>query len=119
MAAGNGFPDERWQDLILAAGEAAMNAVVHAGGGDGRVCIGDKGTLQVWVEDRGKGIAVHALHRATLERGYTTAGSLGHGFWLMLKTADRIWLLTGSAGTTVAIEQDRVPPEPQWLLGAG
>ncbi len=55
------------------------------------------------------------LHRATLERGYTTAGTMGHGFWMMLKTCDRIYLLTGTEGTTVVLEQDKTPPEPAWL----
>jgi anti-sigma regulatory factor (Ser/Thr protein kinase) len=114
----HGFPAERWQDLMTAVSEAGMNAVVHAGGGVARVCDGSHGTVQVWIEDRGTGITVHTLHRATLERGFTTAGTLGHGFWLMLKTADRIWFLTGEAGTTVVIEMDRAQPEPQWLLAA-
>ena len=35
---------------------------------------------------------------------------------MMLKTADRIWLLTGDTGTTVVLEQDRMAPEPEWLL---
>lgn len=118
IAEANGFPDERWHDLITAVSEAAMNAVVHGGGGEARLCVGGKGTVQVWVEDGGAGIAVHMLHRATLERGFTTAGSLGHGFWLMLKTADRLWLLTGAEGTTVVIEQDRESPEPDWLWEA-
>jgi PAS domain S-box-containing protein len=117
VARANGFHEERIQDLTTAVGEASMNAVVHAGGGIGSLCIGDKQTVQVWVEDTGRGIAENALHRATLERGFTTAGSMGHGFWMMLKTADRVWLLTGSAGTTVVIEQDRAEPEPAWLKG--
>ena len=69
------------------------------------------------IEDTGNGIAVNTLHRATLERGFTTAGSMGHGFWMMLKTADRVWLLTGAGGTTVVIEQDRAEPDPAWLQG--
>ncbi|MES2464190.1 MAG: PAS domain-containing protein, partial [Armatimonadota bacterium] len=117
VAAANGFPSERIQDLTTAVGEASMNAVVHAGGGTGQVYTGDKQTVQVWVEDTGCGIAENALHRATLERGFTTAGSMGHGFWMMLKTADRVWLLTGAEGTTVVIEQDRAEPEPAWLKG--
>ncbi len=117
VAAANGFPEERIQDLTTAVGEASMNAVVHAKGGTGSICIGDKQTVQAWVEDTGRGIAENALHRATLERGFTTAGSMGHGFWMMLKTADRVWLLTGSEGTTVVIEQDRAEPEPAWLKG--
>jgi PAS domain S-box-containing protein len=113
VAGAQGFVAERGYDLIAAVGEASMNAVVHAGGGTGRVCVAD-GRVQVWIEDGGDGIAVDALHRATLERGYTTAGSLGHGFWIMLRTVDQVWLLTHSEGTTVVIEQDAVKREEGW-----
>lgn len=34
------FTDARWHDLVTAVGEAGMNAVVHAGAGEGRVCVG-------------------------------------------------------------------------------
>lgn len=115
VAIAKGFPPERWQDLVTAVGEAAMNAVVHGGEGTGSVCTGSRSTIQVRIEDKGEGIALEKLHRATLERGYTTAGSLGHGFWMILKTADRFWLLTGPSGTTVVIEQDKVAKEPSWL----
>ena len=115
VAKRNGFAVVRWQDLVAAVGEAAMNAVVHAGSGEGHVGSGPDGTVQVWIQDSGTGIAVERLHRATLTPGFSTAGSLGHGFWMMLKTADRIWLLTGPSGTTVVLEQDREAPEPDWF----
>ena len=118
VACARDFADDRLHDLVTATGETAMNAVVHAGGGWGRVCAGPD-TVQVWVEDRGAGIALHTLPQATLERGYTTAGTFGHGFWLMLQTVDRVYLLTGPAGTTVVLEQDRTPPDPIWLGGFG
>lgn len=116
-----GLPEERWQDLETAVGEAAMNAVVHGGGGVARVHAQNSqngtGRMQIWVEDTGGGIALDRLHRATLERGFTTAGSLGHGWPMLLKTSDRVYLLTGRSGTTVVIEQDETPPQPAWLLG--
>jgi len=111
------MPVERCQDLLTASGEIAMNAVVHGGGGRAHV-HGGNGTVQVWVEDEGVGIDVQRLPRATLERGYSSAGTLGHGFFLVLSSADRMWLLTGKAGTTVVVEQDAIPPEPFWLAGA-
>lgn len=118
-----GFDEERRHDLITAAGEASMNAVVHGGSGTGRVYTDPThGRVQIWVEDAGQGIALTNLHRATLERGYTTAGSMGYGFYLMLKTADRIYLLTGPTGTTVVIEQERTAVDPLWtsaLLSLG
>lgn len=118
-AARGGFAESRWSDLVTAAGEAAMNALVHGGGGRGRVCGRGGGTVQVWVEDGGRGIAADRLPRAALERGYTTAGTLGQGMKTMLDTADRVYLLTGEGGTAVVVEQDREPPHPPGLPGGG
>ena len=106
---------DRSSDLETAVGEAGMNAAVHGSEGTGEVYTDAGGTVQVWVTDRGGGIDMVHLPRATLERGYTTAGTLGHGFWLMLNTVDRVWLLTGPAGTTVVLEQDCAAPAPAWL----
>ncbi len=109
------MPPDRSQNLITAISEAAMNAIVHAGGGTVRVYTNGENMVQVWIEDQGQGIHLDQLPRATLERGYTTAGSLGHGFWLILRTIDRLYLLTGPAGTTVVLEQHRETPTPAWL----
>jgi PAS domain S-box-containing protein len=104
------FEDMRWRDLQTSACEAGMNAIVHAGGG--LATISSTGsTIQVRVEDHGTGIDVSQLPRATLEKGYTTAGSFGHGMKMMLQTTDRLFLLTGPTGTIVVIEQDiEAPP---------
>jgi PAS domain S-box-containing protein len=116
VAAAEGLPEQRTQDLLTAVGEAGMNAVRHGGGGTGRVRAMD-GRVQVWVEDRGKGIDLDRLPRAVAERGYTTGGGFGHGFYLMLQTCDAVYLLTGPDGTTVVLEQGREAPAPAWLLG--
>ncbi len=113
-AVSQNFAEERWQDLATATSEAAMNAVVHAGQGQGRVCV-SVGTIQVWVVDEGQGIDVAHLPRATLKKGYSSAGTLGHGMKMMLSTADRVFLLTGPTGTTVVLEQDREERSPAWL----
>ncbi|HEX5324546.1 MAG TPA: response regulator [Capsulimonadaceae bacterium] len=108
--------EERGHDLITAVGEACMNAVVHGGGGEARVCVGDD-RIQVWIEDHGRGIEIGTLPKAMLERGFTTANSFGHGFFLMLSLVDRLYLLTGPKGTTIVLEQFLTPPEPIWLQG--
>jgi PAS domain S-box-containing protein len=110
----DGFPEERWQDLQTAVGEASMNAVVHAGGGTAAVGV-RPGTVQVWIEDSGAGISMDRIPQATLLRGFSSAGTLGHGFWMILKTCDRVWLRTGPTGTTIVLEQDRELPLPAWL----
>ncbi len=108
------LPDERWQDFVAGVGEVSMNAVVHARDGIGEVRA-EPGRVQVWVRDSGEGIALDSIHKATIIRGYTTAGTMGHGFWLMLKTCDACWLLTGPEGTTVVLEQSEKPPLAPWL----
>ena len=111
-----GLDQDRTDDLVTAVGEAIMNAVVHGNGGVAEVRADpDAGRVQVWVEDRGTGIEVSRLPEATLRPGYTTAGTLGHGFKMMLQTVDNIWLLTGPTGTTVVLEQSREAPAPSWL----
>lgn len=111
-----GLTLERMNDLITAVSEAGMNAVVHAGGGIGTIGIHPtSGVIQVWVEDQGSGIDMSSLPRATLDRGYTTAGTLGHGFKMVLSTVDVVWLLTGPNGTTVVLSQGRETLGPRWL----
>lgn len=110
------LPDNRWQDIVTAASEAAMNAVVHGVGGHSTITLDpEAGIVQIRITDRGTGIKFEDLPRATLERGYTTAGTLGHGFWIILETADRIYLSTDSSGTTILLEQERTRPQPAWL----
>ena len=118
LALAHDFSQERWCDLLTAVSEAAMNSVVHAENGQAHIHVGADGKIQVWIQDQGRGIALENLHRATLERGYTTAGTLGHGFWMMLKTCDRVYLLTGPQGTTVVLEQACEAWEPPWLAEA-
>lgn len=108
------IPAARCDDLETAVGEAAMNAVVHAATGTGHVFTHERGTVQVRVEDEGRGIALSDLPNATLRRGYSTAGTMGHGFKMILTTVDRVHLLTGGAGTTVVMEQDRAAPLSAW-----
>jgi PAS domain S-box-containing protein len=114
-AQGAGHSEERQFDLITAVSEAGMNAILHGGGGTGQVSVGESGTVQVRVEDQGGGIAMENLPRATLSRGFSTKATLGHGLKMMLETADRLYLLTGSSGTTVVLEQERDRPLPAWL----
>jgi CheY-like chemotaxis protein/anti-sigma regulatory factor (Ser/Thr protein kinase) len=109
------WQETRTYDFETAVAEAGMNSVVHGKAATGQVCLdAATGRAQVWIRDSGSGISEDRLHRATLERGYTTAGTLGHGFWIMLKTADRVYLLTGKSGTTIVLEQEAMPPPPSW-----
>jgi anti-sigma regulatory factor (Ser/Thr protein kinase) len=108
-ATAEGHSTERMYDLITAVGEAATNAVLHGGGGEARIFVDENGRVRVWIQDRGHGIALDELPRATLERGYSSAGTLGQGFWIILNSTDRVYLATGANGTTVLLEQGRTP----------
>jgi anti-sigma regulatory factor (Ser/Thr protein kinase) len=114
LAQNLGLSNLRIMDLETAVGEAAMNAVRHAAGGEALV-RGDAetGLMQVWIEDAGTGIAEDMIHRA-VERGFTTGG-FGQGFFLMRSCGDRVYLLTGPRGTTVVLEVERNEPDPAWL----
>ena len=109
-----GHSEERQFDLITAASEAGMNCIVHGGGGTAQVSVGADGTVQVRVEDQGRGIAVENLPRATLLRGFSTKATLGHGLKMMIEAADRLYLLTSLNGTTVVLEQERVHSPSTW-----
>lgn len=100
------FTRDQVDCLTTAVGEAAMNAVVHGHGGEADIRA-DENTVQVWVRDQGAGIELAELPRAALEVGYSTKGSLGHGFSLMMKTVDSVHLLTGTGGTTVVLTLNR------------
>lgn len=107
-----GMEPERVHELVSVVSEAAMNGLVHAGGAQVRCCAGD-GRAQIWVEDRGTGIPLDKMPIATLKRGYSSAGSAGQGWFMILSFSDSVHLLTGGEGTTVVMEMSAAAvPEP-------
>lgn len=88
---------------VVAIGEAATNALKHAGGGSYRV-FRTNGTLQVDVSDCGPGIDFAHLPKATLLAGYSSTQTLGMGFTIMLDLADRVLLATEPGHTEVVLE---------------
>jgi anti-sigma regulatory factor (Ser/Thr protein kinase) len=110
LAAQAGMPRERAQDLELAAGEAATNAIKH----------GRKGRCVLWaapdrliarIEDEGPGIRPEDLPATLFQPGFSTKVSLGMGYTLMLEMVDRIWLSTSPRGTIVQLEKCLQPEE--------
>ena len=93
--------------LIDPAGEALTNAVKHAGGGTCRLYRKNH-SIQFRVTDHGPGIDFAHLPKATLQAGYSTVGTLGRGFDVMLRRCDRVLLSTQPGNTTVVLEV-RVP----------
>ncbi len=109
MAAARGMDPARVGRFVMCLGEAATNALNHAGGG--RVHLHEvEGGLLFVVSDQGPGIAALNLPDVALRYGYTTFGSLGMGYKVIVEFADRVYLATGSEGTMVAVEMGIGPP---------
>lgn len=88
---------------MTCVGEATSNAIKHAGGGT--VTLHRLGCrLLVKVNDSGPGIDALNLPDVALTIGYTTAGTGGLGYKMMIAAADKVYLATGPEGTTVAAE---------------
>lgn len=98
------FPDLKdITQLVDPAGEALTNAVKHAGGGRYQLHRND-GVAQFRVTDHGPGIDFSHLPKATLQAGYSSAGTLGLGFDLMLRRCERVLLSAEPGHTTVVLE---------------
>ncbi len=106
-----GIDEDRAWKLATCVGEAATNALKHAGGGKARLCRRPDGLLFV-MADHGPGIPALRIPDVALRRGYSTAGTLGMGYKVMIAFADKVYLATGQKGTTVAVEMKTEPDEP-------
>ena len=104
IAEAAGMSSEGAYDLVLAVGEAATNAIKHAGGGR-CVVYTTPGSIIARVSDRGDGIHTENLPAMISHTGFSTKASLGMGYTIMLELMDRVWLATGPEGTTVQLEK--------------
>lgn len=117
MAREAGMSEQRSYEFLGCVTEAVTNVLKHAGKGtvslhrvaDDLICV---------VSDSGPGIEAMALPEVALTRGYSTAGTLGMGYKLMIHLADRVHLATGPEGTTVAIEMalQETPVSPECVI---
>lgn len=98
-----GMDADRLKRLIVCIGEATTNALKHAAYGS--ASLYRKGDRLIFsVTDHGPGIPSLSLPDVALTRGYSTAGTLGMGYKVMIAFADKVYLATGPDGTTVAVE---------------
>ncbi|MBI2844224.1 MAG: ATP-binding protein [Armatimonadetes bacterium] len=103
MAEAEGIDHERLNALTSCIGEMLSNALKHALGGTASLHQIKDGLMFV-VGDQGPGIDAINLPNVALVTGYSTAGTGGLGYKLMLACADQVYLATGPNGTTVAVE---------------
>jgi PAS domain-containing protein/anti-sigma regulatory factor (Ser/Thr protein kinase) len=97
-----GMNDRGIRSLVTCVGEAATNACKHAGGGMASLHRHHNSSLVFIVADHGPGIAAMSIPDVALLRGYSTAGTLGMGYKMMITMASRVYLATSSEGTIVA-----------------
>jgi CheY-like chemotaxis protein len=112
IAQNAGMDADRTSDLLLGVGEAAANAVKHAGQGHSAIYVSEE-QVTVQVRDQGQGIRAAALPASVLLAGYSTKISLGMGFTLMLNVVDRLRLATSQEGTVVQLEKTILPMEDE------
>ncbi len=96
--------EESLHGVLLVISEMLSNCLKHAKDPEYTIrMMADK----IWcvVVDRGYGILVHDLGKATLNTGFSTAQeSLGGGFTIIQNYADKVYLATNVEGTTVIAE---------------
>lgn len=103
MAQSLGLASEDKYGFLACIGESTGNAFKHAGSGTASLHK-MKDSLIFVVVDNGPGIEAISIPDVALTEGYTTTGTLGMGYKLMITSADRVYLATDSEGTTVAVE---------------
>ena len=101
----HGLSDERLYDFKTCVGEALSNALTHTGGGEA-TCYKTSNALTYIVSDKGAGIPYINLPEVALVAGYSTAGTAGLGYKLLIACADKVHLSTGPSGTTIAVEMN-------------
>jgi len=98
------FPDiSTIDEFIIGACEALTNSVKHAGAARYQLFRQD-GTAQLMIEDDGPGVDFTTLPKAALEAGFSTKGSLGVGFTIMLELSERLLLSTQEGNTILVLE---------------
>jgi PAS domain S-box-containing protein len=103
MAEEKGLDKQRVGQFAMSIGEALTNAVKHAGIGEASLHETHSGLL-ILISDHGPGIPALSLPAVALTRGYSTVGTLGMGYKIMIGFSDMVYLATGPDGTTVGIE---------------
>ena len=103
LAESLGMAGDTLHGFKACVGEMLSNALRHAGGGEASFYNTDKRVLFV-VSDTGPGIDSINVPDIAFVPGYTTAGTGGLGYKLIIGSADKTYLATGPSGTTVAVE---------------
>lgn len=99
----NNMDENRIGKFIIAVGEVSANVYKHASFGKASIHITPFSMIYL-VSDKGSGIDALNLPDVALRDHFSTAGTLGMGYKVMLSFCDKVYLSTSPNGTTVAIE---------------
>ncbi len=97
------FPPEKIGHISLCLSEAATNVIKHAREGIVRVKI-LADLIRVTVSDKGPGMEFSKLPNMIFLEGFSTKISMGYGFSIIYKYADKIYLSTSNTGTFLAMD---------------
>ena len=111
LAKAGAMDEARIGRFVMSVGEAATNALKHAVEGWASIHRTEDSLIFV-VSDNGPGIAALQLPDVALTDNYSTAGTLGMGYKIMIAFSDRVYLATEPEGTTVAVEMSLRALEP-------
>ena len=95
--------ETRLEKFIIAVGEVTTNTLKHARSGYATIHLTPTSMIFM-VSDNGPGIDAINLPDVALRDRYSTAGTLGMGYKVMIAFCDRVYLSTSQNGTTVALE---------------
>lgn len=97
------FPKIDTMHIALCVSETATNVIKHAGEGFMQIRK-MPGKVRVIIKDVGPGMDFDKLPNMLFLEGFSTKMSLGYGFSIIFKFADKIFLDTSEKGTFLALD---------------
>lgn len=89
--------------IVLCISEAATNVIKHAGDGIMQIRALEHG-VRVSVSDQGPGMDFDKLPNMIFLQGFSTKLSMGYGFSIIYRYADKMYLSTSECGTHLAMD---------------
>lgn len=98
-----GCSQQHLAHIVLSISEAVTNAIKHAGYGLMQIRALDHG-VRISVADQGPGMDFDKLPNMIFQQGFSTKVSMGYGFSIIYRFADKIYLATSKNGTYLAMD---------------
>ncbi|WP_459928521.1 ATP-binding protein [Desulfosporosinus burensis] len=98
-----GCSQQHLAHIVLSISETVTNVIKHAGYGIMQIRALDHG-VRVSVADQGPGMDFDKLPNMIFLQGFSTTVSMGYGFSIIYRFADKIYLSTSERGTSLAMD---------------